>query len=113
MMRHALSEPFFGHSRPSEGRLTAWLKDFITHWRKDYAFAQYMHRELGDRVLRGADVEQARDAVRFAFADIRSPSFHLDDLPILQGYAPVHARRKVVVVGRDKRSQLRRTDDLR
>jgi hypothetical protein len=113
MMRHALSEPFFGHSRPSEGRLTAWLKDFITHWRKDYAFAQYMHRELGDRVLRGADVEQARDAVRFAFADIRSPSFHLDDLPVLQRDATVHPRRKVVVVGSNKRGEFRRAHDLR
>jgi hypothetical protein len=112
-MRHALSEPVFGHSRHSEGRLTAWLRGFIANWRKDLAFARYMDRELGDRLVTQEDMERARDAVRFAFADIRSPSFHLDDLPILQGYAPVHARRKVVVMGRDKRSQLRRTDDLR
>jgi hypothetical protein len=112
-MRQALSEPFFGHIRHSEGRLLAWIREAITNWRKDFAFARYMERELGDRVVGPEDVERARDAVRFAFADIRSPSFHLDDLPVLQRDAPVHARRKVVVVGRDKRRELRGADDLR
>ena len=112
-MRQALSQPYFYHRSRGEARLASWLRDFITGWRRDYAFARNMEHEIGSRPPTMTEVEQARDAVRLAFADIRSPLFHLDDLPVLQRNAPVHARRKIMVVRRDKGCQLRRADDLR
>ncbi len=112
-MRQALAGPLFEDRSFSLDHIMRGWRGFVRQWRQDFAFARYMRDALSGRPVTQAETETARKAVAFAFADIRSPSFHLDDLALPQRNASVHAGRKIVIVRRDKGSELRGSYNLR
>ena len=112
-MRHALTGPLVEQRSFSFGQIARRWHDFVRRWREDAAFAAYMSREFPRGLTGTADVEKARKAIDFAYAKVRSPSFHLNDFSLFQRNPPVHASRKVVIVRRDKGSEFRRAHNLR